>query len=120
MSVEITKEKHESTWTKYKYFCSRCKEPAGDSEAKSSYDVREVKIEFEGGVRRELVIDPAAQLVIHEKKKIRLFFKEGSSYPEGASIEAQVIDCCSKCWEEAVLPALALLGFEVRTEDRSW
>lgn len=119
MRTEI-KYEHKSDCVRYEYFCARCKQPCGDSEVKGNFDVREVKIETVSGVRRELVIDPEVHLVVHETKKVRLIFKEGSNYPEGGMVTAQVIDCCSTCWTEAVLPALALLGFEMREEDRSW
>lgn len=32
-------------------------------------------------------------------------------------VERQTIDCCFRCFEEVVLPALAAAGFQVRTED---
>lgn len=109
------------TYVDYTYSCSRCQRPAGDDEAKGVYDVREVVLMFESGTTRRLTFDPEAQLEIKERKKVRLLFKDGKNYGgDGAAITAQVIDCCSACWRDAVVPALLALGFEVREEDLGW
>lgn len=107
----------------YKYTCSRCGEPSGDSEdsdARDHYDVSRVEIEMKSGRKIELRIDPPGLAQIHELKSIKIESHEGSSYPEGSHITATVIDCCRKCFEEHALPALVNAGFVPRDEDRSW
>ena len=67
--------------------CDRCGKPSGDDYA--GLDTSFVTIRHEHGTR----------------------------YPEGGSMEAQVVDCCPACWKAHVLPALRALGFSTRTED---
>lgn len=118
---EEIKKVHTQEWVSHKYTCSRCNEPCGDSETRSSYDVLEAKIVLTNTEAVELTVagDRLKIDKIH-KTKVRILTKEGSSYPEGTNIDQKVIDCCTKCFEEIVLPALLALGFKVREENVSW
>ncbi len=105
-----------------KYTCSRCGQSCGDSEEKtSSYDVRRADIELKTGQKIRLTIgEPGAAIHLTELRKVSIENQDGSSFPEGAHITAQVVDCCTECFEQHALPALLAAGFQVREEDRSW
>ena len=119
MREEIKTQK-EYTSTNYKYTCSRCGEPCGDSE--HTYYGRDcAKIEVRNKTTTEVLIaETPLQICKTEKQEIRIWTQEGNSYPEGSNISAKVIDVCTKCFEEVALPALLAAGFKVREEDRSW
>jgi hypothetical protein len=109
--------------TETRYTCGRCKKPSGESEeTRSSYDVVDTTIELRSGQKIELSVGAGkpAELTIHNIKAVKISTEEGSRYPECASINHKIIDCCSTCFEEHVIPALVALGFDVREENTDW
>lgn len=106
-----------------KYTCDRCKKPSGKSEeTRSSYDVTDTTIELRSGRKLDLSIGEGepAELTIHDIKTVKVSTESGTSFPEGTHIDIKVIDCCSECFEEVVIPALTALGFKVREEKSEW
>ena len=56
----------------------------------------------------------------YEVSEVEIRCEEGSSYPEGTDVEGVTYDCCTKCFEKKVAPALAALGLKPRAYDRSY
>jgi len=54
---------------------------------------------------------------LYDISEVEIRSKHGDSYPEGSHYTASEIDCCVKCFDSAVLPALVSLGFAVRVSE---
>lgn len=57
----------------------------------------------------------------YEIDEVTIQWKKGSSYPEGGSGETTILDICSKCFENKILPLLKdKLNITPRTEEWDW
>jgi hypothetical protein len=102
--------------------CDRCGSPCGyDEPVESSYDVKEAEISVRGSRRVTLAFgagDDDANLRIDILRSVKVTSKDGSCYgSDGGSVDHTIIDCCVKCFQDEVLPALVALGFKPRTEN---
>ena len=123
MKTEVETTAPARTYKVAHYTCSRCGEPCGEDEKSGSYEVKEAEVTLKNGTRFALNVkgdDGFLLLNITNIKKIVVQAREGSSYPEGSQVTAEVVDCCLSCFREHALPALINAGFKVREEDQSW
>lgn len=56
----------------------------------------------------------------YEDDEIEIKHRHGSNYPDGGWGKELKVDCCRKCWDEKVLPALNSFGLTRQYEDWEW
>jgi len=56
----------------------------------------------------------------YEVDEVEISCKTGSSYPEGGCGEEIVVDMCSKCFENELIPWLKSKGVKIETKPWEW